>query len=249
MTVLDSPRTTLSATILGLCMAAGLSSAGYFVYKGIFESRFKDRYVTVKGLVERVEKADRGMWEIVFKVTGNELPPLYQKLSKDADYIQGFILKAGFEKSEISLSAPRVTDLLAREYGSSGNTTPPDRFVIEYSIFVNSAKVEALNLLTGKTGELLSQGIAVSRSEIRFYLDKFNQLRPLLIAEATRNAREMAKSFATETASQIGSIRSANQGTITLTGANASPNNTYDDDLSSMMKKIRVVLTVEFYLE
>lgn len=240
-------RPTAAAAVLGLCIAIGPSVAGYFVYKGILEAKLSDRYVTTKGLVERVEKADRGTWEIAFKVSGNDLSSLYQKLSQDSELVKDFIIKQGFDPKEISISSPRVTDLHAREYGSGALT--PERYVIEYSIFVNSKKVDILNGLSAKTGDLLSQGISISRSNTSFYLDKFNDLRPTLIGEATKNAQDIAESFAKTTGSQIGGIRKANQGVIRLTSPDASPNQEYDEGIDSLMKKIRVVSTLEFYLK
>ncbi len=238
---------TAAAAVLGLCVALGPAIAGYFIYKGIVEAKLGDRYVTVKGLVERVEKADRGTWSISFKVSGNDLSQLYQKLTHDSELVQNFILKEGFVKSEVSLSSPRVTDLHAREYG--GGSLSPERYLIESILYVNSAKVDNLNQLSAKTGELLTQGVSISGSETRFYLDRFNELRSQLIADATKNAEEVANSFAKTTGSQIGSIRHANQGVIRLTSPDASPNQDYDEGLASLMKKIRVVSTLEFYLK
>lgn len=240
-------RITPAAAVLGLCIAIGPSIAGFFIYKGILEAKMSDRFVTVKGLVERVEKADRGMWDIRFKVSGNDLSALYQKMSKDSNVIKEFVTKAGFHADEISVSAPRVTDLHAREY-SSGQLSP-ERYLIESSVYVNSKNVDVLNTLSSKTAELLNEGVSISSTNTIFYLDKFNDLRPQLIADATKNAEEVAESFAKNTGSDIGGIRRANQGVITLTSPDASPNQSYDDGASSLLKKIRVVSTIEFYLK
>jgi len=240
-------RPTLPAAVLGLCIALGPALAGFFVYKGLLTARMADRYVTAKGLVERLEKSDRGTWEIAFKVTGNDLSQLYQKLSHNSELIQNFLKKEGFTDKEISLSSPKVTDLHAREYG--GGPLPPERYSIEYSIFVNSTNVDLLNALSVKTSDFLSQGVSLTRSEVLYYLDKFNDLRPELIAEATKNAQQVAESFAKTTGSHIGGIRRANQGVIRLLNPNVSPNDEYDTGLTSLMKKIRVVSTLEFYLQ
>ncbi len=240
-------RPTLPAAVLGLCFALGPTLAGFFIYKGIVTAKMADRYVTAKGLVERLEKSDRGNWQITFKVSGNELPLLYQKLSHDSDLVQAFLKKEGFDEKEISASSPGVVDLHAREYGSG--SLAPERYSIEYSIYVMSPKVDMLATLSGKTADLINQGVTVTRSDVRYYLDRFNELRPFLIAEATKNAQQVATSFAQTTGSQIGGIRKANQGTIQLLSPNASPNDEYDTGLNSLMKKIRVVSTLEFYLK
>ena len=237
-----------AAALLGLCIALGPALAGFFIYQGILASKRSDRFVTAKGLVERVEKADRGSFQIYFKVSGNNLVELYQKLSHDSDIIHNFIRSKGFDEKDITVNSPWVVDLMAREYGSS-NAAPPERYVLENSIFVNSLKVDALNQLATMTGEFIRQGISISRSGARFYLDKFNSLRPQLIADATKNAQEVAESFAKTTGSQLGGIRKANQGSMSMTSLDASPNQEYDEGIDSLMKKIRVVASIEFYLE
>jgi hypothetical protein len=87
---MTSFRPTPAAAVLGLCIAMGPAIAGFFIYKGIIEAKASDRYVTVKGLVERVEKADRGTWELAFKVSGNDLAQIYQKLTHDSELVQNF---------------------------------------------------------------------------------------------------------------------------------------------------------------
>lgn len=247
----ESERSRLpiaAAATIGLCIALGPALAGFFIYKGILASKRSDRYVTAKGLVERVEKADRGIWEVGFKVSGNNLPELYQKLSHDTEVIENFLKKEGFSQEELTVSSPRVVDLHTREYGGS-ESLAPERYLIESAVLVNSKKVENLNKLSSLTGQFISQGISISRSGARFYLDKFNSLRPQLIADATKNAQEVAASFAKTTGSQLGGIRKANQGSISMTSLDASPNQDYDEGIDSLMKKIRVVASIEFYLE
>jgi hypothetical protein len=241
-------RPTAAAATLGLCLALGPAIAGFFIYKGILEAKRGDRYVTAKGLVERVEKADRGVWEVSFKVSGNNLAELYQKLSSGSEIISNFIKKEGFVEKEITIGSPRVVDLQTQGNGNT-ESLPKERYLIESDVSVNSSKVDSLNKLSAQTGELISQNITVTRSGARFYLDKFNSLRPQLIVEATKNAEEVATSFAKTTGSQLGGIRKANQGTISMTSLNASPNHEYDEGVDSLMKKIRVVSTIEFYLQ
>jgi uncharacterized protein len=75
-----------------------------------------------------------------------------------------------------------------------------------------------------------------------------------MITEATRNARSAADRFAADSGSKVGSIRSAEQGVFSITAANAGGEASSDsqsgpDEKGSLMKKVRVVTTVEYYLE
>ncbi|HYN16410.1 MAG TPA: SIMPL domain-containing protein, partial [Terriglobales bacterium] len=81
-----------------------------------------------------------------------------------------------------------------------------------------------------------------------------NSIKPDMITEATRNARAAADRFALDSGSKVGSIRQANQGVFSILAAdqgsdtseqgfsNSNPDN-------SLMKTVRVVTTVEYYLD
>ena len=74
-----------------------------------------------------------------------------------------------------------------------------------------------------------------------------------MITEATRNARAAADRFAADSGSKVGAIRQANQGVFTILSADQS--GTEGDQAaafaadSSLMKTVRVVTTVDYYLE
>ena len=236
------------AIILGICFALAHIGTGFFVYKGIVTAKMTERYVVAKGLVERLEKSDRANWKIRFNVSGNDLSTLSKELSHNSELVQEFLTKAGIDKKEISLGVPSIIDLHAREYGAGGPLSS-ERYSIHYYIEVNSHKVDVLADLSRKTADLLNQGVGITDSNVYYYLDKFNDLRPELIAEATKNALQVAKSFSQTTGSRIGGIRKANQGTIQLLSPDASPDDQYNVGTDSLMKKIRVVATLEFYLK
>lgn len=75
-----------------------------------------------------------------------------------------------------------------------------------------------------------------------------------MITEATRNARAAADRFALDSGSKVGSIRQANQGVFSIlpsdqggdTGEGGYPGAPAD---SSLMKTVRVVTSVQYYLD
>jgi len=66
-----------------------------------------------------------------------------------------------------------------------------------------------------------------------------NEIKPGMIEEATRKAREVALKFAVDSESSLGKIKRASQGQFSI---NPRDNN------SPHIKKVRVVSTVEYYL-
>ena len=76
-----------------------------------------------------------------------------------------------------------------------------------------------------------------------------------MITEATRNARASADRFAADSGSQVGSIRSANQGVFSISAAGAGSSTGEEGAFSmdqqadsSILKKVRVVSTIDYYL-
>jgi uncharacterized protein len=73
-----------------------------------------------------------------------------------------------------------------------------------------------------------------------------------MITEATRNARSSADRFAADSGSQVGSIRSASQGVFSISAADSvaaggDESGGGDSGDASIMKKVRVVATVDYY--
>ena len=66
------------------------------------------------------------------------------------------------------------------------------------------------------------------------------QLKPEMIEEATKNAREAADKFARDSDSEVGKIRRANQGLFSISDR---------DRNTSHIKTVRVVTTIDFQLE
>src|SRR5262249_54060674 len=62
----------ISAAILGLSVAAGLTTAGYFVSQTMYKGRLASNAVTVRGFAEQDVRADLALWQIGFSVTGSK---------------------------------------------------------------------------------------------------------------------------------------------------------------------------------
>jgi hypothetical protein len=96
---------------------------------------------------------------------------------------------------------------------------------------------------------LLMQTANRSVSNLVVKVSKFNELRPQLLAEATKNARATAQQFAADAGAQIGKIRSANQGMIQIFGNDGNDESGPFSPTSTLVKRIRVVSTFEFDLQ
>ena len=75
---------------------------------------------------------------------------------------------------------------------------------------------------------------------MRFKFEGLNEIKPGMIEEATKNAREVGEKFAKDSGSRLGKIKTANQGTFSITDR---------DSNTPEIKKVRVVTSVTYYLK
>jgi hypothetical protein len=132
---------------------------------------------------------------------------------------------------------------------------------VEQTVTVQSKDVDKISKAGQKTAELVQAGIVVGggngQGGIRYEFTGLNALKPDMITEATRNARASADRFAADSGSQVGSIRSASQGVFSISATDGADGGVVAQDEggtgmpnsdASMMKKVRVVSTVDYYL-
>lgn len=248
-------RSLTPAAVLGVCLMLGLIVGGWLLGSQIKATRLADRYVTVKGLVERTVKSDSAIWPVTFKEAGNDLPAVFSKSEADKNAVLKFFAGQGITPSEITVGQIQVTDKLANEYGGANNNGP--RYIVQQTVTVNSKDVDKIAKAGQQTAELVQAGIVVGGGYgqgIRYVFNGLNALKPDMITEATKNARASAERFAADSGSEVGGIRSANQGVFSISSADAGSASGDGGDGgggspdSSIMKKVRVVSTVDYYL-
>jgi len=109
-----------------------------------------------------------------------------------------FLRAKGFAEAEIQRQPTRTVDKLAREYGQP-QPTDRLRYVVTTSVIVRTPSVDLVRAALGSTEELLKSGVVLDgeregAANPRYVVSRFNDLRPQLLAEATRNARATASS-------------------------------------------------------
>jgi hypothetical protein len=67
-----------------------------------------------------------------------------------------------------------------------------------------------------------------------------NEVKPAMIEQAVKNARESASKFAADTGSELGKLKRASQGQFSIEDRDAS---------TPHIKRVRVVSTLEYYLQ
>jgi hypothetical protein len=234
-------RRIVEATVLGALLCAGLVALGFLIAGGVVEMRGLDRTVTVKGLSEREVPANIAIWPIKFAIADNDLAALYLALQEKTDIVIAFLKKSGFTDDEITVSPPAITDREAERYVDSSKLK--FRYTASSTISVYSDKVDSVRAAMNDLVELGKQGIAIAgqdyEAKTEFLFTNLNEIKPAMIEEATKNARQVAEKFAKDSDSKLGKIKKARQGQFSIDDR---------DTNTPFVKKVRVVSTLEYYL-
>lgn len=223
--------------IAAALIAVGIALMGLFIKAGIDNFANKDRKVTVKGLAEREVPADKVTWSIGTKVTGNDLPLLYENINIQTDKIRRFLRQNGLDEKEITVNPPSISDLEAREWGDNQKNF---RYIVTTTITVATNKVTEVNAAIFKQAELLKQGVAIENSSPDYEYASFQKMKPEMMAEAIKNAQKTAEQFAEASNCDLGSIQTAGQGQFEIEDR---------DQNTPYIKKLRVVTTITYSLD
>lgn len=227
--------------IESIIIATGLLLMGLFIENGLDGFSNKDRVVNVKGLAEMEVMANKVTWPLMYKEIGNDLTTLYNKINATNKTIIIFLKENGLNDDEITINAPEIIDLNADRYNTNNS---PYRYNVTEVITVTSNKVDLVRKLIAEQSELLKQGIAITSGDymyrVQYEYTDLNSIKPGMIEEATKNARAAGEKFASDSDSKIGKIKRASQGQFSITDR---------DEFTPYIKKVRVVTTIDYYLE
>lgn len=229
-----------AAAILGLFLAIGMLGSAWMIGKAMYAVKASERFVTVKGFAEKELPADLVIWPIAYAAVGNDLAEIQKRLDQDKQKISNFLLKRGFDRAEITTSIPQITDYQAQGY--SQHNGPRHRYSAQTILTLRSNNVAETKQAMQASDELVKSGVALMRNyeaTPEFLFTKLNDIKPDMIAAATKNARQAAEQFAEDSGSRVGTIKNARQGFFSINNR---------DRYSPEQKVVRVVTTIQYYL-
>ena len=203
-----------------LILAIGLFLAGGAIKSGIVKFKEMDRTVTAKGLCEKEVKADKVTWPLKFKELGNDPAELYDRIESNTQTVVSFLKANGLSDDEISIAPPAMVDQQANMSYSSEQVRY--RYKANCVVTVVSKNVDLVRKIVSNQAKLMRQGVTIVSNEydetsnVTYEFTGLNDIKPEMIAEATKNARKTAEQFASDSNSELGKIKTADQGQFSI---------------------------------
>lgn len=220
-------------------LAIGMIVGGYLLGDGLLRAKAADRAVTVRGLAEKDVKADLATWTLSYSAQGFDLPSVQADIDADTKAIQSFFRDLGFEATALSPSGVNVN-----QYYNNGQNT----VTISQRLQFRTTDIAKAERAVARQFELVRRGVSIADgSNMTYTFTQLNAIKPGMVAEATRDARKSAEQFATDSGTHVGSIKSATQGYFSIDARDGEGSGYGASDTPN--KKVRVVTTIEFYLD
>jgi len=232
---ISRPQVLLAASGI---LAAGLVVGGYLLGDGLTRARHADRSVTVRGLAEREVTADLATWTIAYSANAGDLQSAQADIDGDTAAIRAFFADLGFPEDALQPTGVNVS-----QFTNNGFPT----FTVRQRMTLRSNDVDRAQQAVRRQFELVRQGVALEEgSGMSYSFTGLNDIKPEMVAEATRDARAAAEQFAEDSGADVGSIKQATQGYFSIEARDGDSGGWGVSD--TPYKKVRVVTTVDFYL-
>lgn len=236
--VLAEPATLRWFGTAGI-VAVGLIAGGYLLGDGLLRAKDAERAVTVRGLAERNVTADLATWTISYSASSNSLADAQDKVRRDTQAIEAFFKELGFPADALQPTGANVSS-----YTNEGVTT----FTVRQRLALRTTDITRAQKAVARQFDLVGRGVFLEEgSGMAYTFTKLNDIKPEMVAEATRDARAAAEQFAKDSNSGVGKIKDATQGYFEIEARDGDAGGWGMAD--SPFKKVRVVTTVSFSLD
>ncbi len=219
-------------------LAVGVIAGGYLLGDGLKRARAADRSVTVRGLAEKDVTADLATWSISYSATGTDLPTVRAEIDANTQQLKAYFASLGFKPDALTPVGAGVNQYLNN---GINNITITQRMLLRTTDIARAQRAVAQQFDLVRRGVTLQEG-----SGMRYSFTRLNDLKPPMVAAATRDARAAAEQFAKDSGAGVGGIKSATQGYFSIDPRDGEGS---DGSSDTPYKKVRVVTTVDFYLK
>lgn len=226
-----------------LVLSAAIVLSGYFVGNMHKNAKKYERSVTVKGLSEREVDADLAVWPINISFAGNDLKILKNQIEKQKKQVAEFFQEQGFSTDEMTMGTTNINDAQADRYGGNYELRAY-RYFAKTEFTIRTSDIPKLQKALENSLDLIAQGVILESKNtwrpIEYSFSGLNELKPAMIEEATKNARQVAEKFAMDSQSSVGKILDAQQGLFSINDR---------DENTPYIKVVRVVSTLNYQLK
>ena len=238
---------SVSIASIGIIIAA-------FLFGSTFKSRNKkDNIISAKGLGTIDFESDLIVWKGSFGKKDENLKDAYAQLEKDRQKIENYLMKKGISINEMVYSSIDIRKNYKSVYDKNTEQSSSvfTGYELTQNVTIESKKVDKVEELSRKITELITSGIELNSYAPSYYYTKLADLKIKMIASATKDAKNRAKTIALNAGSDLGKLQNANMGVFQITGRNSSDDYSWGGtyNTSSKLKTASITMRLEYFAD
>lgn len=245
--------TSRALIILGVLLAVGMAAGAYLLGAQAKQIGGGRHSISVKGLAEKPVRADLAEWTVGVKVLGPTFAEALNKSRAAVPKLKQFLVAQGFDAAAMRDSPEAVSEHYVQEENAQGNVRSVQQgYEAQQNIALTSSDLAKVEAAYKAIVQFQADGHPVTYSPPLFLVSNLEDVKMSLIGTATQNAKVRAQEFAKHGDVEVGPMRAASQGAFYILPAEATTD--VDDyggvyDKSTIEKKARVVVTIEYAIE
>lgn len=230
-----------------LCLT--LIACTYIVMSSLKQIKFGLGTIYVKGCAEKEIRSDFVTWSGTVGANADTEVNAYEQLEKNVEILKQYIQAQGLKLEEFEFLPITLSVTYERNVkGYSTNKIESISLSQEFSIA--SSDIPLITKLSQSVTSLFKEGITVISHSPKYFYSKLDELKINMLGAAAKDARQRAEELVNKSGASVGTLRSAHQGVFQITPVYSNSVSDYGEfDTSSIDKRIKAVVTMEFSIE
>ena len=209
--------------------------------------------ISVTGLGSIEFESDEISWTGTVTVTNSSMKEGFEKVALNSKMVQQYLIRAGLDSSEFSLTQVNTEERSRGVYNEEGNYIGSKflDYELTQSIQVYSKKLDLVEKIAREITELLNIGIAITSRNPKYYYSDLDKLKLNLIEQASENGRIRAEQIAGNSGSKLTGLNNARLGVFQILGKNSGESYSWSGtfNTSSRMKEASITVKMDFDVE
>ncbi len=205
----------------------------------------RNENITVTGSASKIVKSDNAKLSFMLETRGKTQKDAYRIIKSYHPEIIKYLENKGIDKKDIDIKPINGYYNYKNINGYSTNE------ILDYSanqyIDVSSKDVEKIKEISTDMQNLADKGIEMHIDRPEFYYSNLASVKIELLKEASKDAKERAKSMLSATGSSVGKVKQIKMGVFQITPPDSTDVSDYGvNDTSTIDKKVTAVANVVF---
>ena len=192
-------------------------------------------------------ESDLIVWRGSFSAYGSSTQSAYERLKKDAEVIEDYLVENGVTDDEMVFGSISISKRYRYEYNDEGYEIGryEDGYDLYQEICVTSNDVDKVDNISRDITQLIEANVEFNSDSPEYYYTKLNELKLQLIEEATQNAKDRIDIMAEGTGATLDKLLTANLGVFQITAQNTNSDYSYGGTFNTSSRQKTASITVK----